>query len=106
MYTDADKKLKDLAGQNQYQTEGTPEIAKDFSMEELGGLMFGDDGVIDNGGMLVSDDFIIPEEEFISRQNALDESPFIKIEKTRGLPGRTRFTKITAWMSYLNWSTS
>ena len=57
------------------------EIAKDFSMEELGGLMFGDDGVIDNGGMLVSDDFIIPEEEFISRQNALDESPFIKIEK-------------------------
>ena len=56
-------------------------IAKDFSMEELGGLMFGDDGVIDNGGMLVSDDFIIPEEEFISRQNALDESPFIKIEK-------------------------
>ena len=28
--------------------------------------MFGDDGVIDNGGMLVSDDFIIPEEEFIS----------------------------------------
>ena len=81
MYTDADKKLKDLAGQNQYQPKGTPEIAKDFSMEELGGLMFGDDGVIDNGGMLVSDDFIIPEEEFISRQNALDESPFIKIEK-------------------------
>ena len=34
MYTDADKKLKDLAGQNQYQPEGTPEIAKDFSMEE------------------------------------------------------------------------
>ena len=63
-------------------------------MEELGGLMFGDDGVIDNGGMLVSDDFIIPEEEFISRQNALDESPFIKIEKTRGYQGRTRFTKI------------
>ena len=50
-------------------------------MEELEGLIFGDDGVIDNGGMLVSDDFIIPEEEFISKQNALDESPFIKIEK-------------------------
>ena len=63
-------------------------------MEELGGLMFGDDGVIDNGGMLVSDDFIIPEEEFISRQNALDESPFIKIERPAGYQGRTRFTKI------------
>ena len=81
MYTDADKKLKDLSGQNQYLPEGIPEITEDFSMEELEGLIFGDDGVIDNGGMLVSDDFIIPEEEFISRQNALDESPFIKIEK-------------------------
>ena len=54
MYTDADKKLKDLSGQNQYLPEGIPEITEDF---------------------------IIPEEEFISRQNALDESPFIKIEK-------------------------
>lgn len=85
MYTDADKKLKDLAGQNQYQPEGTPEIAKDFSMEELGGLMFGDDGVIDNGGMLVSDDFIIPEEEFISRQNALDEGGNLAASKIRNL---------------------
>ena len=49
-------------------------------MEELEGLIFGDDGGIDNGGMLVSDDFIIPEEEFISKQNARDESPFINIE--------------------------
>ena len=80
-YGKADKKLKDLSGQNQYLPEGIPEITEDFSMEELEGLIFGDDGVIDNGGMLVSDDFIIPEEEFISKQNALDESPFIKIEK-------------------------
>lgn len=64
-------------------------------MEELEGLIFGDDGVIDNGGMLVSDDFIIPEEEFISKQNALDESPFIKIEKRPAShQSRTRFTKI------------
>lgn len=81
MYADADKKLKDLAGQNQYRTEETPEVAREFSMEKLGGLMFGDDGVIDDGGMLVSDDFIMTEEEFISMQNASDESPFIKIEK-------------------------
>lgn len=82
MYMDADKKLKDLAGQNQYQPEdNAPVVAKEFSIEELGGLMFGDDGVIDDGGMLVSDDFIIPEGEFISKQNALDDSPFVKIEK-------------------------
>lgn len=95
MYTDADKKLKNLSGQNQYLPEGIPEITEDFSMEELEGLIFGDDGVIDNGGMLVSDDFIIPEEEFISKQNALDESPFIKIEKRPAShQSRTRFTKI------------
>lgn len=67
MYMDVDKKLKDFVGQNQYQLEGILEIVKDFLMEELGGLMFGDDGVIDNGGMLVFDDFIILEEEFIFR---------------------------------------
>lgn len=81
MYVDADKKLKDLADQNQYQSENAPVVATEFSMEELGGLMFGDDGIIDDGGMLVSDDFIIPEGEFISKQNALDDSPFVKIEK-------------------------
>lgn len=81
MYADADKKLKDLANQNQYQSESAPVVAKEFSMEDLGGLMFGDDGVIGDGGMLVSDDFIIPEDEFISRQNALQDSPFVKIEK-------------------------
>ena len=81
MYVDADKKLKDLAGQNQYRSEDTPVTAKEFSMEELGGLMFGDDGVIDDGGLLVSDDFIIPEGDFISRQNTSDDSPFVKIEK-------------------------
>lgn len=81
MYVDADKKLKELSDQNQYQSESTSTVAKQFSMEDLGGLMFSDDGVVGDSGMLVSDDFIIPEEEFASQHNAVEESPFIKIEK-------------------------
>ena len=43
--------------------------------------MISDDGVVDDGGMLVSDDFIIPEKEFAFQQYMLKESPFVKIEK-------------------------
>lgn len=81
MYVDADKKLKELADQNQYLSDSVSDTTEDFSMEGLGNLMFGDDGVINDDSMLVSDDFIIPEEEFASKQTALQDSPFVKIEK-------------------------
>ena len=81
MYTDADKKLKELSGQNQYQAENAPVIPKEFSMEDLGNLMFDDDGVIVDSDMLVSDDFIIPENEFSAQQATVEDSPFVKIEK-------------------------
>lgn len=81
MYVDADKKLKDLADQNQYLSYSVSDTTEDFSMEGLGNLMFGDDGVINDDSMLVSDDFIIPEGEFASKQTALQDSPFVKIEK-------------------------
>ncbi|WP_178797899.1 sugar transferase [Bacteroidaceae bacterium] len=81
MYVDADKKLKDLSDQNQYQPDNTTVDPKDFSIEDLGNLMISDDGVVDDGGMLVSDDFIIPEKEFAFQQYMLKESPFVKIEK-------------------------
>lgn len=81
MYVDADKKLKDLADQNQYLSDSVSDTTEDFSMEGLGNLMFGDDGVINDDSMLVSDDFIIPEGEFASKQTALQDSPFVKIEK-------------------------
>lgn len=81
MYVDADKKLKDLSDQNQYQSENGPVIAKEFSIEDLGSLMISDDGVIDDNSMLVSDDFIIPEGDFAAKQSSLQDSPFVKIEK-------------------------
>lgn len=81
MYADADKKLKDLSDQNQYLSDSTPTAPKEFSMEDLGNLMISDDGVINDDFMLVSDDFIMPEEEFVTKQNSLQDSPFVKIEK-------------------------
>lgn len=81
MYADADKRLKDLSDQNQYLSDSTPTAPKEFSMEDLGNLMISDDGVINDDFMLVSDDFIMPEEEFVTKQNSLQDSPFVKIEK-------------------------
>lgn len=81
MYVDADKKLKDLSDQNQYQTDNAPITPVDFSMKDLGNLMISDDGVVDDSGMLVSDDFVIPEKEFAFQQYIQKESPFVKIEK-------------------------
>mgnify|MGYP003297213342 FL=1 len=76
MYVDSDKHLNELASQNQYQNDTEEPIqAQQFSQEELGNLMIGDDGV-----MLISDDFIIPEEEFANVRNSDNTSVFVKIE--------------------------
>ena len=65
MYNNADKHLKELTDLNQYKSE-----------DDLDGFLIGDDGVI-----LVSDDFIIPEEVFASKRNSEQDQPFVKIEK-------------------------
>ena len=58
MYNNADKHLKELTDLNQYKSEDdTATEPKGFSDDDLDGFLIGDDGVI-----LVSDDFIIPEE--------------------------------------------
>lgn len=76
MHNDADKHLNELSDLNQYKSESGPTMPKEFSAEELGNLVIGDEGI-----MLVSDDFIIPEEQFASKRHADTEGPFIKIEK-------------------------
>lgn len=78
MYNNADKHLKELTDLNQYKSEdGTATEPKGFSDDDLDGFLIGDDGVI-----LVSDDFIIPEEVFASKRNSEQDQPFVKIEKT------------------------
>ena len=77
MYTDADKRLKELKGGNVYQESASSPINKqEINQEDLGNLMIGDEGV-----MLVSDDFIIPEEDFSTLRNAEKDNAFVKIEK-------------------------
>jgi hypothetical protein len=77
MYTDADKRLKELKGGNVYQESASSPINKqEINQEDLGNLMIGDEGV-----MLVSDDFIIPEEDFSTLRNAEQNNAFVKIEK-------------------------
>lgn len=83
MYNDADKHLKELSGQNQYATTNPSTTApKEFSAEELNSFVIGDDFVFgDEGAMLISDDFVIPEEQFASQRHAEHDGPFVKIEK-------------------------
>ena len=77
MYNNADKHLKELTDLNQYKSEDdTATEPKGFSDDDLDGFLIGDDGVI-----LVSDDFIIPEEVFASKRNSEQDQPFVKIEK-------------------------
>ncbi len=77
MYTDADKRLNELSSQNQYKEEPTEEVQiHEISQDDLGNLMIGDEGV-----MLISDDFIIPESEFTNMRNTKQSNAFVKIEK-------------------------
>lgn len=76
MYIDADKRLNEYTSQNQYKEELTEEQpTQELTHEDLGNLMIGDDGI-----MLISDDFIIPETEFSNIRNAEQSNVFIKIE--------------------------
>jgi lipopolysaccharide/colanic/teichoic acid biosynthesis glycosyltransferase len=79
MYTDADKHLKDLSEQNQYKapTEGEGLTqARSFSETDLSDIL-----IDDESALLISDDLIIPEDEFAERQQEVRENPYVKIEK-------------------------
>ena len=76
MYSDADKHLKELAAQNQYAEEkGQSVQTQEFTEEELNNILIGDDGMI-----MVSDDFILPESEITTPKNSEENCTFIKIE--------------------------
>jgi len=74
MYTNADKRLKELSNLNQYGETVEKEVEKividDLSLSE------GDEQV-----MMVSDDFVLTEEDFISMQRTKQENAFVKLEK-------------------------
>ena len=77
MFIDADKSLKEYTSQNQYKDDKENESqAQVITLEDLGNLMIGDNGV-----MLISDDFVIPETEFSNLRNSEQSNAFVKIEK-------------------------
>ena len=77
MFIDADKSLKEYSSQNQYKDDKENEShAQGITQEDLGNLMIGDNGV-----MLISDDFVIPETEFSNLRNSEQSNAFVKIEK-------------------------
>jgi lipopolysaccharide/colanic/teichoic acid biosynthesis glycosyltransferase len=77
MYTDADKRLKEVEKLNQYATDPQETEQPSLPFETL-------DGDLPEEGaysFLVDDDAIIPEKEYISKNKQKKRNAFIKIEK-------------------------
>lgn len=73
MYTGADKRLKEFNDLNQYQEE-----VEDKSQA----LLFGDEDEIDldENMLLISDDFMIAEEDYIEKRAKEQQNSFVKLE--------------------------
>lgn len=76
MYTNADKRLKELNALNQYKIEEThqEDDAPDIRLDDLAGTPEEEET------LLISDDFVISEEDFLKQKAQEKESPFVKIE--------------------------
>lgn len=70
MYTGADKQLKDFNNLNQYQAEEEP--------ENFWGV--DDDTEIDEDIVLISDDFVISEQDYITKKTKEQKNSFVKLE--------------------------
>ncbi len=75
MFTNADKRLKELNALNQYKMEeetgnDTPEILFDELTENLE----------EEGNLLISDDFVISEEDYLKQKAQETQNTFVKIE--------------------------
>lgn len=80
MYTGADKRLKDFNALNQYQNEEKSDEAEqgesiDNVLSNIDNIQIGDDGVI-----LISDDFVIPEKKYIDKRSNEQKNAFVKLE--------------------------
>ena len=72
MYTNADKRLKEFNNLNQYKSDANLENREKTSSEEQ---QIETDEVI-----LVSDDYVIPEKEYIAQKSIEKENSFVKLE--------------------------
>ena len=77
MYVDADKRLKEMEQFNQYAT-GVPNMDQQVAIEDdLDSLSID----LSDPSILVDDEFIFNEEDFISQQRKKTDNAFVKIEK-------------------------
>lgn len=76
MYNNADKRLKELNALNQYQIEEveTSDDGPEIRFDDLSGTPEEEEN------LLISDDFVISEENFIKKKEKAKENPFIKLE--------------------------
>ena len=74
MYTNADKRLKELNALNQYKMEEVTDDTPDIRFDDLTGTPE------EEATLLISDDFIIPEKDFLKQKTQSKENPFVKIE--------------------------
>lgn len=73
MYTDADKRLKEFSQLNQYQSSDNSFEKKEVNDE----MLFSDESEV----IMVSDDYVLSEEDFINIQRNKTENAFVKFEK-------------------------
>ncbi len=86
MYTNADKRLKELNALNQYHVEeNIPDEAPDIRLDDLTGTPEEEEN------LLISDDFVISEEDFIKQKSQEKINTFVKIEND---PRVTRIGRI------------
>lgn len=88
MYTDADKHLKDFNALNQYQQE---EEEQDIWGEEVD-----EAGISENAEeeiLLISDDFVISEEDYINKKSKEKSNAFVKLENDPRITKIGRFIR-------------
>lgn len=90
MYTNADKHLKDFNNLNQYQAEDTS-LASDTGKT----LLIGDDTDLDSEEeiLLISDDFVISEQEYTSKKSIEKKNAFVKLENDPRITKVGRFIR-------------
>lgn len=88
MYTNADKHLKDFNNLNQYQAEDTlPDAGKE--------LLINDDTELHSEEeiLLISDDFVISEQEYTSKKSIEKKNAFVKLENDPRITKVGRFIR-------------
>jgi len=85
MYINADKHLNDFSNQNQYQHAETQVEKHDVTDETL----FADE----DATLMVSDDFVLTEEDFINLQRTKQSNAFVKLDKDPRITRIGRFIR-------------